>query len=221
MHLAERQVPPLTVLKPGTDYGPTNPAGDPARPKPLKSDARSREGVQAAPARTPGGPARCAATAAHGTVSRACFAGVDGAGKGETVNLLNAWMDLGAGLRRGRWLSRTEERERPSNGDSGVSRQGPPRLFPELVVFAPGGLLTAPTAAYRGSSSTSGCGGSPSSTRCSPTMRIGEVLDAPRQRGRPARAAEDARKRPADPWRVTKLQWKHWKMYDRFIDAAV
>ena len=25
---------------------------------------------------------------------------------------------------------------------------------------------------------------------------------------------------PLTRWRVTKLQWKHWKMYDRFIDAG-
>ena len=51
----------------------------------------------------------------------AVFAGVDGAGKGDTVNLLNSWMDP-------RWLCNNayakpsdEERERQPSGSTGAT----------------------------------------------------------------------------------------------------
>jgi AMP-polyphosphate phosphotransferase len=149
------------------------------------------------------------------------FAGVDGAGKGETVNLLNAWMDP-------RWLvtrafdePSDEERERPAywrfwrelppRGRIGLylsawysqpvldrvyRRSKPVEFEHQLARIASFEAMLANDGAL--------------------IRKFWMHLDKEAQRRR-LRALEN---NPLTRWRVTKLQWKHWKRYGRFIAAA-
>ncbi len=80
------------------------------------------------------------------------FAGVDGAGKGEIVNLLNEWMDPRWIVTRAYGEPSDEERERPEYLAllAGPPAKGPNRAVPELVVLAPGaGSCVSPNATRR------------------------------------------------------------------------
>jgi polyphosphate:AMP phosphotransferase len=149
------------------------------------------------------------------------FAGVDGAGKGETVNLLNAWMDPRWLVTRAFGRPSDEERERPEHWR--FWRELPPRgrigLFLSSWYSQP--VLDR---AYRRIS------------RVEFEHRLRRLaefekmladdgalilkfwmhLDQEAQRRRLKTLGQD----PLTRWRVTKLQWKHWKMYGRFIAAA-
>lgn len=149
------------------------------------------------------------------------FAGVDGAGKGETVNLLNAWMDS-------RWIQ-TFAYEPPS--DEEAQRPAFWRYWRDLPPKGQMGLFLS--AWYH-----------------PPTMdwaheRIDEAelnrrldsivsfedelvadgalilkfwmhLSREAQEKRLKALEED----PLQRWRVTETDWTHWEMYERFIDAA-
>jgi len=74
--------------------------------------------------------------------SSSCSPGVDGAGKSESVNLLNEWMDRG-GLSLARLVIRPR---RIAAGRStallaGASAAGPRRSVSQIVVFAPAGWI--------------------------------------------------------------------------------
>jgi polyphosphate:AMP phosphotransferase len=149
------------------------------------------------------------------------FAGVDGAGKGETVNLLNEWMDP-------RWIATRafgepsdEERERPQHWR--FWRELPPRGRIGLFLSA---WYSRPVVdrAYRRISrvefehqlrrladfeNTLAADGAL-------ILKFWMHLGKRAQRKRLTMLERD----PLTRWRVTKLQWKHWKMYERFIDAA-
>jgi polyphosphate:AMP phosphotransferase len=149
------------------------------------------------------------------------FAGVDGAGKTESVNLLSEWMDP-------RWLvtrafdhPSDEERERPAYW----------RYWRELPPDGRVGLFlsswySAPVLdrVYR------------RTTRVEFEQQLARIADFERtladdgalivkfwmhlnkkeQRKRLTRLEKD----PLTRWRITKTSWKHWKMYGRFIAAA-
>ena len=149
------------------------------------------------------------------------FEGVDGAGKGETVHLLNEWMDP-------RWLVNQafgkpsdEERERPEywrywralppHGRLGLflsswyslpildrvyRRIGTAELDERLSRIA--GFEQA--LVEDGALLLKFC------------MHLGE--DAQRKR------LKKLEKDPLTRWRVTKRQWEHWRLYDRFVAAA-
>ena len=149
------------------------------------------------------------------------FAGVDGAGKGETVNLLNEWMDPRWIVTRAFGEPSDEERERPEQW----------RFWRELPARGRIGLFLSSwysrpvlDRAYRRIS------------RVELEHQLGRIaefektltdagalvvkywmhLDKEAQRKRLQTLERD----PLTRWRVTKLQWKHWKMYDRFIAAG-
>ena len=149
------------------------------------------------------------------------FAGVDGAGKGTTVNLLNRWMDPRWLVTRAYAEPSDEERERPEFW----------RYWRDLPRYGRIGLFL-------------------SSWYSRPLVeRAYRKIDLPRfthsldriNAFENALAADgalvvkfwmhlskDAQKRrlkalekdPLTRWRVTERDWKHWEIYDRFVDAA-
>ena len=149
------------------------------------------------------------------------FAGVDGAGKGETVNLLNAWMDPRWIVTRAFGDPSDEERERPEQWR--FWRELPPRgrigLFLSSWYSRP--VLDR---AYRRTSRVEFDYQLRRIAEFEKTLaddgalilKFWMHLDKEAQRTR----LKTLERNPLTRWRVTKLQWKHWKMYDRFIDAG-
>jgi polyphosphate:AMP phosphotransferase len=149
------------------------------------------------------------------------FAGVDGAGKGETVNLLNEWMDPRWLITRAYGPPSDEEAERPEywrfwrdlppNGRIGfflsswysrpildrVTGRSSKAAFDEriehIVEFER--TLTANGALI---------------------LKFWMHLGKAAQKQRLKKLAKDKDTR----WRVTKQQWKNWRMYDKFIMAG-
>ena len=149
------------------------------------------------------------------------FAGVDGAGKGETVNLLNEWMDPRWIVTRAFGEPSDEERERPEQWR--FWRELPPRGRIALFLSA---WYSRPVVdrAYRRISRTEFEHQLHRLAEFEKTLADDGVLilkfwmhlDKQSQRKRLEALQRDRLTR----WRVTTLQWKHWTMYDRFIDAA-
>ena len=149
------------------------------------------------------------------------FAGVDGAGKGETVNLLNEWMDP-------RWLitrayddPSQEEAERPEYWR--YWRDLPPRgrigfflraWYSRPVVDLAHGHITPAelddrldrVAAFEKALADDGA------LIVKFWMHLGKEAQKKR-----LKALE---KDPTLSWRVTERDWRHWNMYDAFISAA-
>jgi polyphosphate:AMP phosphotransferase len=149
------------------------------------------------------------------------FAGVDAAGKGETVNLLNEWMDPRWILTRGYTPPTEEERERP-------------RLWRYWRDLPPHGRIALFLSAWYSS---------PIRDRVAGRIRddafdvlLDEVavfertlaedgavilkfwmhLGKAQQKKRLERLEAD----PLQRWRVTGRQWRHWRRFDRFVAAA-
>ncbi len=149
------------------------------------------------------------------------FAGVDGAGKGETVNLLNEWMDPRWIVTRAFGEPSDEERERPEHWR--FWRELPPRGRIGLFLSS---WYSRPVVdrAYRRISRVEfehQLRGLAEFERTladdgALILKFWMHLDKKAQRKR----LETLERDPLTRWRVTKLQWKHWKMYGRFIDAA-
>jgi polyphosphate:AMP phosphotransferase len=149
------------------------------------------------------------------------FAGVDGAGKGETVNLLNAWMDPRWIVTRAFGEASDEEHERPEQW----------RYWRELPSRGRIGLFlnswySRPVVdrAYRRTSRVEFDYQLRRIAQFEKTLaddgalivKFWMHLDKQAQRTRLKTLERD----PLTRWRVTKLQWKNWKMYDQFIDAG-
>jgi polyphosphate:AMP phosphotransferase len=149
------------------------------------------------------------------------FAGVDAAGKGETVNLLNEWMDPHWIVTRGYSDPSDEERERP-------------RLWRYWRDLPPHGHMALFLSAWYSS---------PIRNRVARRQTIVEFDAALDEIAAFERALTDdgavvlkfwmhlgkqAQKKrlkqferdPLQRWRVTKQSWKHWRMFDRFVTAA-
>ena len=149
------------------------------------------------------------------------FAGVDGAGKSETVNLLSEWMDP-------RWLvtrafdrPTDEERERPEYW----------RFWRELPPAGRVGLFLSTwysmpvlDRVYR---RASGVEFEQDLARIADfertladdgalILKFWMHLNKKDQRKRLTALEDD----PLTRWRVTRISWKHWKLYGRFIAAA-
>jgi polyphosphate:AMP phosphotransferase len=149
------------------------------------------------------------------------FAGVDGAGKGETVNLLNEWMDPRWIMSRAFGDPSDEERERPEHWR--FWRELPPRGRVGLFLSA---WYSQPVVdrAYRRISRVEFEHQLRALADFERTLaddgalilKFWMHLDRKSQRKR----LETLERDPLTRWRVTKLQWKHWKMYGRFVDAA-
>jgi len=149
------------------------------------------------------------------------FAGVDGAGKGETVNLLNEWMDPRYIVTRAYEEPSVEERERPEywrywrdlppDGRIGfflsswysapvldrVHRRSAPAAFDAQLdrIAAFERMLTDDGAVI-----------------LKFWMHLGKKAQQKRLR--------TLEKDPLTRWRVTKRQWQNWRMYDRFVSAG-
>ncbi len=149
------------------------------------------------------------------------FAGVDGAGKGETVNLLNEWMDPRWIVTRAFGEPSDEERERPEQWR--FWRELPPRGRIGLFLSS---WYSRPVIdrVYR---RTTGVEFEHQLRRLAEfektladdgavILKFWMHLDKKSQRKRLRTLERD----PLTRWRVTKLQWKHWQMYGRFIAAA-
>jgi polyphosphate:AMP phosphotransferase len=149
------------------------------------------------------------------------FGGVEGAGKSESVNLLNEWMDPRWLVTRAYGPPSDEERERPEYWR--FWRDLPPRghigFFLSAWYSQP--LLDRVYGLVR---------------RAEFGARLSEAVDFERaltddgalilkfwmhldKRAQKARL-EKLQSDPLTRWRVTKEQWDHWKLYDRFIEAA-
>ena len=149
------------------------------------------------------------------------FAGVDGAGKSETVNLLNEWMDP-------RWIvtrafddPSDEERSRPEYWRywQALPPRGRVGLFlrswysPPLMERVHRRLDRAEfderlnrIAAFEKELAADGA----------LILKFWMHLGRRAQKTRLQKLERD----PLTRWRVTKLQWKHWRMYDEFVEAA-
>ena len=149
------------------------------------------------------------------------FGGVDGAGKGETVNLLNEWMDPRWIVTRAYGEPSDEERERPEYWRywRDLPRKGRIGLFLSSWYSRP--ILDR---VYRRSRSAEF---DEQLDRVAGFERMltddgGLILKFWMHLGKAAQR-KHLRKLEKDSltrWRVTKLQWQHWKMYDRFVAVA-
>ena len=151
------------------------------------------------------------------------FAGVDGAGKSEMVNLLNEWMDPRYLINRAydRALDENGEQERP------VFRSYwhdlPPRGQIGLFLSAWYSQVLLGTVAQRVTESqfprhverirrferTLAADGAL-------ILKFWMQLDKRRQR----KQLRKLESNPATAWRVTHTDWAHWAMYDRFVVAG-
>lgn len=149
------------------------------------------------------------------------FAGVDGAGKGTTVNLLHSWMDTRL-IKTNAYLALTDAerthprfwrfwRDLPRRGQISLNLSG--RYSEPLLDRVHGRITEAEFSAE--------------------LRRIQKFEQALADDGmliikfwmHLSRDAQEERLKTlaADPeraWRVTPRDWEHWKIYDRFIDAA-
>jgi polyphosphate:AMP phosphotransferase len=149
------------------------------------------------------------------------FAGVDGAGKGETVNLLHEWMDPRWLVTRAFGERSDEEQERPPYWR--FWRELPPRGRIGLFLSA---WYSQPVLdrAYRRSRIVDFAHQLARIAQFEQTLAADGALilkfwmhlDRRAQRKR----LEALERNPLTRWRVTKLQWKHWKMYGRFVAAG-
>ena len=149
------------------------------------------------------------------------FAGVDGAGKGETVNLLNEWMDPRYTVTRAYGEPSVEEQERPEYWR--YWRDLPPsgRIGFFLSSWYSAPVLnrvhrrTAPAdfdgqldrvAAFERMLTDDGA------LILKFWMHLGKKAQQKRLR--------TLEKDPLTRWRVTKRQWQNWRMYDKFVSAG-
>jgi AMP-polyphosphate phosphotransferase len=149
------------------------------------------------------------------------FAGVDGAGKGETVNLLNEWMDPRWIVTRAYGDPSDEESERPEYWRywRDLPRKGRIGFFLSSWYSRP--MLER---VYRKSRSADF---DKELDRIAGFERMltddgALILKFWMHLGKKAQRKHLRRleKDPLTSWRVTKLQWDHWRMYDRFVASA-
>ena len=149
------------------------------------------------------------------------FGGVDGAGKSETMHLLNEWMDPRFIINRAFERPSEDERERPPFWRFWLALPPRGRIGVFLSAWYSQPLLDR---VYRVTSAAEFDG---ALDRIASFERMladdGAVivkfwmhLDRPGQKQRLRALSKD----PLTRWRVTKVQWKHWKLYDRFIASA-
>ena len=149
------------------------------------------------------------------------FAGVDGAGKGETANLLNEWMDPHLLVTRAFTKPTAEERERPYLWR--FWRDMPGRG--EMGIFLSAWYSQPLVDRVHGRTSMRDL-----------DERLEEILSFERTLQQDGvlvlkfwmHLSKKAQKRrfkalEADPlqkWRVTKRDWRHWGLYDQFIQTG-
>lgn len=149
------------------------------------------------------------------------FAGVDGAGKGETINLLNEWMDP-------RWIEThaygplsDEERERPDfwrywrdlpgSGKIGLFLRS--WYSRPVLEHANGRINDAELDEHLSRINSFEKMLADDGTLI---LKFWMHLGQKAQKKRLKKLEAD----PHESWRVTKQDWKNWEMYDQFITAA-
>lgn len=149
------------------------------------------------------------------------FHGVDGAGKGETVNLLNTWLDPRGIVTRAFGEPSDEERERPEFW----------RFWRELpqkgrIAMLMSSWYSRPILDHVHGHSDIAL----FDRRLSRIVNFERMLVADgtlllkywMHLGKNAQKErlKSLERDPRTRWRITKTDWKHFKLYDRFIDAA-
>jgi polyphosphate:AMP phosphotransferase len=149
------------------------------------------------------------------------FAGVDGAGKGETVNLLNSWLDPRWVVTRAFGPPSEEELERPEYWRYWQNLPPRGRIGLYLRTWYSHPILDR---VYR------------RVNQAAFDERLNRIVDFERtltddgalilkfwmhlDKAAQKKRLQKFQKDPLTRWRVTKLEWKHWRMYERFVDAA-
>jgi polyphosphate:AMP phosphotransferase len=149
------------------------------------------------------------------------FAGVDGAGKSETVNLLNVWMDPRWIVTRAFGEPTDEERSRPEYWRywQALPPRGRVGLFlrswysPPLMDRVHRRLKTAKfdERLHRIAAFERGLAGDGALI-----LKFWMHLGRRAQKKRLQKLERD----PLTRWRVSKQQWNNWRMYDAFVEAA-
>lgn len=149
------------------------------------------------------------------------FAGVDGAGKGETANLLNEWMDPHLIVTRAYTKPTKEERERPFlwrfwrdmpwRGQIGVFLSA---WYSQPILDR----VYGKTDEHEFDDQLDDIISFERTLRADGllVLKFWMHLSKAAQRKRFETLEAD----PLQKWRVTKRDWKHWKLYDRFIETA-
>jgi polyphosphate:AMP phosphotransferase len=149
------------------------------------------------------------------------FSGVNGAGKSETINLLNEWMDP-------RWIESSayqppsdEERERPRFWRywRDVPAKGRLGLFLSAWYSRPFlDHVYGASSAAEYEAQLDECAGFERVLADDGALILKFWMHLGRaQQKRRLKALE---KDPLQRWRITELDWKHWRMYERFIEVA-
>lgn len=149
------------------------------------------------------------------------FAGVDGAGKGDTANLLNAWLDPRWIRTRGYREPSQEEAERPPFWR--FWRDLPPKG--SLGIFLSAWYSRPVVERALGVSSSEQFARELNEISALETMLADDgmlILKFWMHLGKKAQKKR-LKALEADPlqsWRVTERDWKHWRRYDDFVAAA-
>jgi polyphosphate:AMP phosphotransferase len=149
------------------------------------------------------------------------FAGVDGAGKGETVNLLHEWMDP-------RWLVAR------AFGKPSEEEQERPEYWRYWLALPPDGHIGLFLSSWYSKPVLDAVYGR--IDRAALDQRLDAIAEFEKAladdgalilkfwmhlgRTQQKKRLKSLERNRLTRWRVSKLQWKHWKMYDRFVAAA-
>ena len=149
------------------------------------------------------------------------FAGVHGAGKGTTINLLNKWMDPRWIITRAYGAPTDGERTRPEfwkywrdlapKGRIGLFLSG--RYSKPLLDYV---YERTSEVEFRHSLERINAFERTLADDGSLILKFWMYLGKDAQKQRLEAIEQD----PLEQWRVTEDDWKHWEMYDRFIEAA-
>lgn len=149
------------------------------------------------------------------------FAGVQGAGKGTSINLLNKWMDPRWIVTRAYGDATQEELERPEfwrfwrdlpdKGEIGLYLSG--RYSRPMLDFVYGRIDSA---TYDENLARINAFERTLADDGALILKFWMHLDERAQQKRLKKLEED----PLTRWRVTERDWEHWGMYDTFITAA-
>jgi len=149
------------------------------------------------------------------------FAGVDGAGKGETANLLTGWLDPRRIVTRAFGKSSEEEKERPAYWR--YWRDLPPNGHIGLFLSA---WYSQPLLNRVKGESSPGEFDDQLEKILSFERTLADdgalILKFWMHLGKKAqkRRFQTLEKDPLQAWRVTPKDWEHWREYDKFIGAA-
>jgi len=149
------------------------------------------------------------------------FAGVDGAGKGETANLLNEWMDTRGIVTRAFDSPTTEESERPLFWR--FWRALPPKR--RIGVFLSAWYSNPLLSRVHGEIDDETFDDQLDEIKSFERTLADEgalILKFWMHLGKSAQKKrfKDLEKDPLQSWRVTKKDWSHWKRYGDFVSTA-